>query len=130
MCLLPGRPVISRAAGERGAQNRGDQQGEGGDCPPRLPHLKYKDRVWGPQHRNDVRLLKRVQRRSTKMSIVLEHLSSDDRLKVPGFFGQENRRLQGDLVTAQSGILAGVSGPARGLSMHHCFLSIITLISS
>ena len=44
----------------------------------------------GPQYRNDMELLKRVQRRATKR---LEHLPYEDRLRELGLFTLKKRRL-------------------------------------
>jgi len=61
----------------------------------RLVRLCLECRVHfrAPKYRRDIDILKRLQRRATKMRKVLEHLSYEKGLRVLGLFGLEKRRL-------------------------------------
>jgi len=53
------------------------------------PQLKYCIQAWGPQQRNDVELLERVQRTAMKMIQGLENPSCEGMLKELGLFSLE-----------------------------------------
>ena len=55
------------------------------------PYLEYCIQVWGSQHRKDVELLERIQRRAMKMHRGLEHLC---KLSELGLFSLKKTRVR------------------------------------
>ena len=45
------------------------------------PHLEYGNAIWGPNYLGDIKILEKIQRRATKMTIAIKDLHYEERLK-------------------------------------------------
>lgn len=74
---------------------------------PSLSHLEYCIYAWDLQHQKAIDLLEQVQRKSTKMTRRLEHLSNEERLGELGLLSKKQKgsgRLNCDLTVLEGSL--------------------------
>jgi len=84
------------------------------------PHLESCVQLWSPQHRQDMDLLKQIQRTAIKMIRVTEHLSCEERLRELERFSLQKRRLRGDLIAAFHYLKEAYKEPGERLLTRAC----------
>ena len=67
--------------------------------PQAIPHLEYASTIWNPALQRDIRLIEKVQKRTTNCIKGLSNKSYSERLSILKLDSLQKRRLVCDLVT-------------------------------
>ena len=89
--MQPRRPMVSRVPSEKGWPASTRVVFVFLYAAFTRPQMEHCTQGWSLQHRKDVKILERVQRRATKMIQVLEHFSNENRLRELGLLSLEKK---------------------------------------